>query len=49
MGGLRLPICVRCGVPAKSRILWGAREFYGLERLWRDGRPLDLTGVLAED
>ena len=26
-----------------------AREFYGLERLWRDGRPLDLTGVLAED
>ena len=24
-----------------------AREFYGLERLWRDGRPLDLTGVLT--
>ena len=22
-----------------------AREFYGLERLWRDGKPLDLTGV----
>ena len=23
-----------------------AREFYGLERLWRDGKPLDLTGVV---
>ena len=23
-----------------------AREFYGLERLWRDGRPVDLTGVV---
>ena len=22
-----------------------AREFYGLERLWRDGKPLDLRGV----
>ena len=26
-----------------------AREFYGLERLWRDGRPLDLTGVISPD
>ena len=26
MGGLRLPICVRCGVPAKSRILWGVSK-----------------------
>ena len=25
-----------------------AREFYGLERLWRDGKPLDLTGVTDE-
>ena len=24
-----------------------AREFYGLERLWRDGKPLDLTGVVT--
>ena len=23
-----------------------AREFYGLERLWRDGKSLDLTGVV---
>ena len=23
-----------------------AREFYGLERLWKDGKPMDLTGVL---
>lgn len=23
-----------------------AREFYSLERLWSDGRPVDLTGVL---
>ena len=23
-----------------------AREFYGLERLWRDGMPVDLTGVV---
>ena len=22
-----------------------AREFYSLERLWKDGKPLDLTGV----
>jgi len=26
-----------------------AREFYGLERLWRDGVPVDLTGVLTAD
>ena len=25
-----------------------AREFYGLERLWNDGKPVDLTGILAE-
>ena len=25
-----------------------AREFYNLERLWNDGKPLDLTGVLTE-
>ena len=25
-----------------------AREFYGLERLWGDATPVDLTGVLAE-
>ena len=24
-----------------------AREFYDLERLWRDGKPLDLSGVLT--
>ena len=24
-----------------------AREFYSLERLWNDGKPLDLTGVLT--
>ena len=26
-----------------------AREFYGLERLWRDGRLLDLSSVLTAD
>ena len=26
-----------------------AREFYSLERLWSDGRPLDLSGVLTAD
>lgn len=26
-----------------------AREFYDLERLWRDGKRLDLTGVLTRD
>ena len=26
-----------------------AREFYGLERLWKDGKPLDLTGVVTEN
>ena len=26
-----------------------AREFYSLERLWKDGKPLDLSGVLVEE
>ena len=26
-----------------------AREFYSLERLWHDGTPLDLSGVLTEN
>ena len=26
-----------------------AREFYDLERLWSDGKPLDLSGVLTAD
>ncbi len=26
-----------------------AREFYSLERLWSDGTPVDLTGVLTTD
>ena len=26
-----------------------AREFYDLERLWSDGKPMDLSGVLTED
>ena len=26
-----------------------AREFYSLERLWNDGKPLDLTGVVTAD
>ena len=26
-----------------------AREFYSLERLWKDGKPLDLSGVLRAD
>ena len=26
----------------------GAREFYGLERLWRDGKPRDISEVLEE-
>ena len=26
-----------------------AREFYDLERLWQDGKPLDLSGVLTRD
>ena len=25
-----------------------AREFYGLERLWRDGKPLDISEALKE-
>ena len=25
-----------------------AREFYGLERLWQDGNPVDLTGVVDD-
>ena len=25
-----------------------AREFYGLERLWSDGKSLDLEGLLAQ-
>ncbi len=25
-----------------------AREFYGLERLWQDGKPVDLTGVIDD-
>ena len=24
-----------------------AREFYGLERLWSDGKPVDMTGILS--
>ena len=24
-----------------------AREFYGLERLWRDGKPVDVSGVVT--
>ena len=26
-----------------------AREFYSLERLWNDGKPVDLSGVLTKD
>lgn len=26
-----------------------AREFYDLERLWSDGKPLDLSGMLTAD
>ena len=26
-----------------------AREFYSLERLWKDGTPVDLSGVLTAD
>lgn len=26
-----------------------AREFYSLERLWHDGTPVDLSGVLTQD
>ena len=26
-----------------------AREFYSLERLWKDGKPLDLSAVLTRD
>ncbi len=26
-----------------------AREFYDLERLWRDGKEVDLSGVLTEE
>ena len=26
-----------------------AREFYSLERLWKDGNPLDLSAVLTRD
>ena len=26
-----------------------ARDFYSLERLWHDGKPVDLSGVLVEE
>ena len=26
-----------------------AREFYSLERLWSDGKPLDLSGLMTAD
>ena len=26
-----------------------AREFYSLERLWHDGKPVDLSGVVTPD
>ena len=26
-----------------------ARDFYALERLWHDGKPVDLSGVLTAD
>jgi ribosome-associated protein len=26
-----------------------AREFYALERLWNDGKPMDLSQVLTKD
>lgn len=26
-----------------------AREFYSLERLWNDGKPIDLSGILTQD
>ena len=26
-----------------------AREFYSLERLWSDGKPMDLSGILTRD
>ena len=26
-----------------------ARDFYALERLWHDGKPLDLSGVLVAE
>ena len=26
-----------------------AREFYSLERLWQDGKPLDLSDILKAD
>ena len=26
-----------------------AREFYGLERLWSDGKPVDLAGALSAE
>ena len=26
-----------------------ARDFYALERLWNDGTPLDLSGILVEN
>ena len=25
-----------------------AREFYGLERLWQDGKPVDISGIVDE-
>lgn len=26
-----------------------AREFYSLERLWKDGKPVELSGILTAD
>ena len=26
-----------------------AREFYDLDRMWQDGKPVDLTGILKEN
>ena len=28
---------------------YGCVEFYSLERLWHDGKPVDLSGVLTEN
>lgn len=41
-------VLLDCGCIAVHVFSAEAREFYGLERLWRDGKNVDLTGVITD-
>ena len=41
-------VLLDCGCLAVHVFSAEAREFYGLERLWRDGKSVDLTGVITD-